>query len=561
MLACIPFAWVWMLPDQMEDFLQSLFAVSLFASNVLFNRQSGYFDTAAEEKPLLHTWSLAVEEQYYIIFPILLFFIWRERKDFAVWIIVCLGAISLAYSEWGWRNQPTANFYLSPGRAWELLIGSLAAIIVQKRGVRSNEIFAIAGMLAIIVSLFVFDHTTPFPSIYTLLPCIGVMSVLIFGGQGTLTAKLLGNRVFVGVGLISFSAYLWHQPLFAFMRIRFPEHANPISMLGLSLLALILAYFSWRYIERPFRKPINFEAPRFTMLKSSILWFVVFFAFGLGGYFSNGYENRLNEAERQYIKDLQNEYTAEYLDSKHRTAFANDGRRKLLIIGDSYAKDLVEGIVGTFGSDFKTLDVVTLNVARRCKNVLQDTPDLDDYLMPSDVHCFGDYHRIGSSKFDEIIRAADLTLVRSLWDVLPTREMPRTYDYLNTIAKDRVGFIGGQMFGTFQINSRNSLASPKKFAFDVNTKLPYTHQPTNLTSIDLFAEAEAIMGGRNYFSVSRFFCDKSHKCKTHDEHGQPLTSDGAHLTLPGEIFRLRQLFQHPQFKDLWVRNLELVPAL
>jgi len=110
MLVCIPFAWMWMIPSQMKDFSQSLVAVSLFASNILFWRESGYFDATAEEKPLLHTWSLAVEEQYYVLFPIFLILAWRFGKNRVFWMIVVMAAISLLLSEWGWRNKATANF-------------------------------------------------------------------------------------------------------------------------------------------------------------------------------------------------------------------------------------------------------------------------------------------------------------------------------------------------------------------------------------------------------------------------------------------------------------------
>ena len=125
MLVCIPFAWAWLLPVVMKDFSQSLVAVSVFASNIWFWRESGYFDTAAELKPLLHTWSLAVEEQYYVIFPLFLMLIWRLGR---AWVLIVLAAalvVSLALAQWASYAEPTAAFYLLPTRGWELLVGAL----------------------------------------------------------------------------------------------------------------------------------------------------------------------------------------------------------------------------------------------------------------------------------------------------------------------------------------------------------------------------------------------------------------------------------------------------
>lgn len=152
-LLCIPFAWMWMLPSQMGDFLLSLVAVSFFASNILFWRESDYFAVAAEEKPLLHTWNLAVEEQWYLAFPIILNLGWRFGRNRMFWMILVTAAVSLALSEWGWRYKDSANFYLAPTRAWELLAGSVAAFIVQKQGVKNSNPLSFLGLAAIILSV------------------------------------------------------------------------------------------------------------------------------------------------------------------------------------------------------------------------------------------------------------------------------------------------------------------------------------------------------------------------------------------------------------------------
>ena len=254
MIFCVPFAWILLSDASLNKFGNGLIGVSLFLSNVVFWRQQGYFDESAELNPILHTWSLAVEEQYYVLFPIFLVLAWRFGKNRVFWMIVVMSAISLLLSEWGWRNQPTANFYLAPTRAWELFAGSLAAFIVQKQGVKKNNFLALLGLAAIIFSIFVYDENTPFPSVYALMPVLGVVLLVLYAEKETLVAKFLSLKVFVGIGLISYSAYLWHQPVFAFFRI----YTNQISLhwllaLVLIIITFLLSYVSWRLVEKPFR--------------------------------------------------------------------------------------------------------------------------------------------------------------------------------------------------------------------------------------------------------------------------------------------------------------------
>ena len=292
MLACIPFAWMWMLPSQMKDFSQSLIAISLFGSNIQFWQESGYFRADAGEMPLLHTWSLAVEEQYYLLFPIFLFLAWRFGKNRVFWMIVAFAVISLMLSEWGWRNHAPANFYLAPTRAWELFAGSITAFVVQKRGVRANNALSLIGLAAIVFAIFAYDETTPFPSVYALVPIVGVVLLVLYASKETLVAKLLSTKAFVGIGLISYSAYLWHQPLFAFTRIRLIEEPSLALMGLLSVASLVLSVFSWRYIENVFRDKAL--VGRKQMVGLSLSAFIGFVAFGAAGLLDNGFERRIS---------------------------------------------------------------------------------------------------------------------------------------------------------------------------------------------------------------------------------------------------------------------------
>lgn len=257
LLACLPFAWAWMLPQELVAFGKSLIATALFGANILFWRESGYFDAAAELKPLLHTWSLAVEEQYYLFFPPVLALIWRWRQALVMPALVLVSLLSLMAAQWGAHNAPSANFYLLPSRMWELLIGVMVALRhSQGRSAGPDglsDLAGLTGLAMILYAVFAFDAATPMPSLWTLIPVAGTALVLGFARQGTQTAQLLALRPLVGLGLISYSAYLWHQPLLAFARIRNVAPPEGPLLWGLLAATFGLAWFSWRFVEQPFR--------------------------------------------------------------------------------------------------------------------------------------------------------------------------------------------------------------------------------------------------------------------------------------------------------------------
>jgi peptidoglycan/LPS O-acetylase OafA/YrhL len=253
MAVSVPFGWYWMRPDQLEDFGLSIAATSLFASNVLYAQQSGYFAPAAELKPLLHTWSLAVEEQYYLIFPLLLMAVWRAGRCIVVGCLVVLALASLAMCEIGLRAAPSDAFYLIPFRAWELLAGSLVAFHQAQAGQKQHSGLALLGLAMICAAVFAFDDMTPMPGLFALLPVGGTVLVIAFAAGKNAAARLLGQPLLVGTGLVSYGAYLWHNPILAFARIRsVAEPALPV-MIGLVALTFGLAVLTVRVIEMPVR--------------------------------------------------------------------------------------------------------------------------------------------------------------------------------------------------------------------------------------------------------------------------------------------------------------------
>lgn len=286
---CSLFAWFWLLPHELENFGKSIVAVVIFASNILFWQESDYFAADAELIPLLHTWSLAVEEQFYVIFPLIMILFWALGKRWLVGIISLVALFSLGLTEWGWRYFPEANFYLIPTRAWELMIGSLAAFYLfyneQPRGAIRHPA-SIIGIGLILLSIFMLDRTLPFPSLYALAPTIGTALIILFATSGTLVNKLLSQRLFVGIGLISYSAYLWHQPIFVFARIRGMDEPQTGLIFLLSSSALLLAYLSWRFIELPFRDRSRFTKKQ--IFSASFIVSLIFIGVGVAFIISDG---------------------------------------------------------------------------------------------------------------------------------------------------------------------------------------------------------------------------------------------------------------------------------
>jgi peptidoglycan/LPS O-acetylase OafA/YrhL len=428
MLVCIPFAWKWMLPNQMKDFSQSLAAVSLFASNLLFWKESGYFDAAAEQKPLLHTWSLAVEEQYYVLFPIFLFLAWRYGKNRVFWMIVVMASISLLLSEWGWRNKATANFYLAPTRAWELFSGSIAAFIVQKNGVQKNNFLALLGLAAIIFSIFAYDESTPFPSVYALVPVLGVVLLILFADKETSAARLLGTKIFVGVGLISYSAYLWHQPLFAFARIRLVENPSSVQMLTLIASSIVLAYFSWRYIEKPFRQ--RDLTNRKAIFSFSLIGILCFLFIGYQGHSTNGFKSIiLNDRELAVLETTERsrEPTCEYAVDKCFEFLEHGEKDTILLLGDSNAYHFSSGLRNL--ADDMSYDLVQLTHGG-CM------PLAEFYLLQQshslNTECITFNKRVKES-LNELDKKVDIIIVSAAWLL---------YFYGNDLYSEVVGLEG-----------------------------------------------------------------------------------------------------------------------
>jgi peptidoglycan/LPS O-acetylase OafA/YrhL len=261
-ISCLVAGWFLYLPLDFKELGQSVIAQAALVSNIYFWRQSGYFEQAVEVKPLLHTWSLAVEEQFYLFFPCLLIACRRFSRNSIIPTILILFAGSYGLSVWGSHYYPQATFYLLPTRAWELLMGSFLAAIPAQRTLNRwlTESLSWGGLLAILWAVFFYDRDTRFPGTAAILPCAGAAFIIWANGRDlTAVGKLLALRPVVFIGLISYSLYLWHWPVLVFAQYWTVEPLSPGLRILLLLVCLVLAVLSWRFVETPFRKRVIFD--------------------------------------------------------------------------------------------------------------------------------------------------------------------------------------------------------------------------------------------------------------------------------------------------------------
>ncbi|HXZ09119.1 MAG TPA: acyltransferase family protein, partial [Paraburkholderia sp.] len=245
-------------PGDVKSLSHNILAAMFSVSNIVFYRQSGYFDAAMAHNPLLHTWSLGVEEQFYFCFPLLMVLLRRRSHRTRVMTLGLIALASFAWAVFQVRVQPAAAFYLLPSRAWELMTGALLAIgaFPAVSGRRVAQVAGLAGLVLILGSIRLLSSGTPFPGAAALPPCIGA-ALIIWSGAGvgarTLVATVLSSAPFRIVGLISYSLYLWHWPIYVMYGdvIRTPFGSEKVILVGCCLL---VSWLSYRFIETPFRR-------------------------------------------------------------------------------------------------------------------------------------------------------------------------------------------------------------------------------------------------------------------------------------------------------------------
>jgi len=330
-LVSLPFGWMYLLPSSLIDFSKSILFSLGFSSNFYFYYSGQEYGAInGISKPFLHTWSLSVEEQYYILFPILLLFIFKYFKKYLIHSLFIGFIISLILADWTSRNFPSVSFYFIHTRIWEILSGSILAYLEIIKNYKSknkilNFILAIIGLLIIVYSILFFNDDMFHPSFNTLYPILGTCLIIWFSNKNEIVGKMLSSKLFIWIGLISYSLYLWHYPIFSFVDETNIIGGNNFLKIAIFILMIFLSIFSYLFIERPARsKKFDFKILS-TMLVIKFILIIIFCLYSISLKIHPIVNKHQNEENFKLNYDFDN----------------FDNRKNIFIVGNSYADDLL----------------------------------------------------------------------------------------------------------------------------------------------------------------------------------------------------------------------------
>ena len=523
MIISLPFAWMYLFPTGIIDFSKSLLYSIGFSSNFYFHYSGQeYGDLGGLFKPFLHTWSLSVEEQYYIIFPIIVIIVFKYIRRYLVYILITGFIISLLLADLTSKNNSSISFYFLYTRMWELLAGSLLAYYESKIGHRSkhkalNLILPSVGIILVGYSFLFFYDGIHHPSFYTLIPIIGVCLIIWFSTENELITKILSTKLFVGVGLISYSLYLWHYPIFSFVKINGIVSGSLIGKFILIPIILILSISSYYLIEKPLRnKNYSFK---------KVLFFIFFLlsilvTFNLLVIEKKGYPKRFEK-----LKEINKNYNPDnfFLAASRMGKFNidktfNSKNFNILIVGDSFAEDLYNA----------------LNLNKHKYNSVDFF--LSDY----------DYNLITQ---EELIKKANLIIYSYDWNNNRLQNFKNNLKNIKRI-NSNIGITSSS--NEYKVSSRlytlidqKILFDKKKFDYFGLKKMYFKNRLIHSeSSINQKLKKFALKENLKFLNREDFMCDVVKKeCDYVDNEGNKLLYDYGHYTKFGAKFFGKKIFE------------------
>ena len=553
MLASLPFAWTLLLPRELQDYASSVLSSLFFGSNIWFWMGDDYWAAESALRPFLHTWSLSVEEQFYVIFPIIVLIIWRYAQSALKPILITVFVLSLILADFTSKAAPQTAFYLVTTRAWELMAGALIAKLEIDKGFiarpKLDEILSGLGLILIILCLCYFDSSIRHPSIYTAVPILATVLLIRYASQGILVARILSSKYLVGVGLISYSLYLWHFPIFSFALHHYGELTliQKFISVALSLLLATLTYF---LIEKITRDKVRFRSRYFIGVIGSL--FLVLLVIHTMLIVEKGYPNRFVDFAK-LIEYEHFDYEESFLshkcflhpeDLEQEIGFSKcpdyglpdiglteelgkKARPTLLLWGDSNAAHLIPGIRREYADKYR----IVIRTISGCGAFI-------GFEVPKRYKC--------RELNNEILAMAaeikpDKVIIAGLWKIEFPPLLAKTLNLLKTNAVQGVSIIGPvprwqQSLPRTLIRYNQENQSKKKLP----DYLPdVRHQ--EVFAVEAALKKMVSNYDVTYYSILDFVCQPIKGCLTHVGNNQLIQWDYGHLTTAGSEYVVREL--------------------
>ena len=534
--ATIPFAIYMLVPLHLKNYSQSLFTTPVFLSNVLFWLESGYWDLPSQMKPLLHTWSIAIEGQFYFVFPLI--FLIRDNKKiliiiFLLWLLSLLMALfhesELIVIQTD-KFLSLADHFMPFGRWWELMTGSFVAFVLNKKKyfkLQFHNFFSILGLGLVLFSIFFFNNKHILPGPLSIIPVAGTALLILYSVERNLVYKFLNLRLLNHLGEISYSIYLWHFPILVFTKYAVDQNLTSINKISIILLTYLISLISYKYIEIPFYKKKILSNKIFIIF--TLISITVLCTFGM--YLNYNYKNFSQlgtKTEKIKNKFSQYKFGETPLDSIYdieKNFSDHINKKKILIIGDSHARDLTRALI-SFKENNKLFEFSFMRI-NDFLNYGKKTPKSKK-----------DNQRINSAEYVFLSRqfTSEKNQIKSIKTINKlVKNLNKTFVIVGSAPEFYTS--EGDLLLTFLIENEKNIDYLINKNYQFINKYFYLNLKTHLFNINVKLKNLAKDLNVNYLDRFDFTCDlKDNYCWAFDDRGKKNFFDYSHFTTEGMIF-------------------------